>query len=34
MTDDYFVELFAHLFPDNPLNEQISYVPYFSGTQR
>ncbi|MGN0078658.1 MAG: deoxyguanosinetriphosphate triphosphohydrolase family protein [Coriobacteriales bacterium] len=34
MTDDYFVELFAHLFPDSPLNDQISYVPYFSGAQR
>ena len=29
MTDDYFVDLFAHLFPDDPLNGQIAYRGYF-----
>lgn len=29
MTDDYFVDVFAKLFPDNPLNEEIKYVEYF-----
>jgi dGTPase len=29
MTDDYFVDLFKTLFPDDPLNNEISYVPYF-----
>ena len=30
MTDDYFVELFRHLYPDDPLNDEIVYRPYFS----
>ncbi|MGN0037719.1 MAG: deoxyguanosinetriphosphate triphosphohydrolase family protein [Coriobacteriales bacterium] len=29
MTDDYFIELFAHLFPHSPLNAEIRYEPYF-----
>ena len=29
MTDDYFVELYKTLFPDDPLNKQVGYVPYF-----
>ena len=29
MTDDYFVALFGHLFPNDPLNEQVVYHPYF-----
>ena len=29
MTDDYFVELYRHLFPDDPKSDAISYVPYF-----
>ena len=29
MTDDYFIELFAHLFPESPLNAEIRYEPYF-----
>lgn len=29
MTDDYFVDLFAYLFPDNPLNGRIKYHEYF-----
>ncbi|MGI6032345.1 MAG: deoxyguanosinetriphosphate triphosphohydrolase family protein [Coriobacteriales bacterium] len=29
MTDDYFIELFAHLFPDDPLNEKVVYKGYF-----
>lgn len=29
MTDDYFVELFAYLFPDDPVNKLVRYEPYF-----
>jgi dGTPase len=29
MTDDYFVEIFRHLFPDDPLADGIRYVGYF-----
>ena len=29
MTDDYFIDLFAKLFPDDPLNDEIKYVSYF-----
>lgn len=29
MTDDYFVEVFKYLYPDNELNKQIRYVEYF-----
>ena len=29
MTDDYFVDLFKHIYPDNKLNNDVSYVPYF-----
>ena len=30
MTDDYFVELYRHLFPNDPKSTAISYVPYFA----
>ena len=29
MTDDYFLEIFAYLFPDDELNKSVSYVDYF-----
>ena len=29
MTDDYFVELFRYLFPDDPLNDEVRYSTYF-----
>lgn len=29
MTDDYFVDLFKYMFPENPLNKEVKYVPYF-----
>ena len=29
MTDDYFLELFAHEFPDDELRTKIKYVSYF-----
>jgi len=29
MTDDYFVDVFAYLFPDNELSKRIKYVEYF-----
>jgi dGTPase len=29
MTDDYFVDLFAKIFPDDPLSKEIDYVSYF-----
>lgn len=29
MTDDYFIDVFALLFPDDPLNAQIKFVGYF-----
>lgn len=29
MTDDYFVELHRHLFPDDPVNQLVRYEPYF-----
>ena len=29
MTDDYFIALFAHLFPGDPLNDRVTYHPYF-----
>lgn len=29
MTDDYFIGLFRHVFPEDPLNDQVHYVPYF-----
>lgn len=29
MTDDYFIDLFANLFPDNPLNNELVYREYF-----
>lgn len=29
MTDDYFIDVFRHLFPDDPLNDAIEYVEYF-----
>lgn len=30
MTDDYFIELYRHLFPDDPLNGEVRYHPYFA----
>ena len=29
MTDDYFISLFKFLFPDDPLNDEVSYDTYF-----
>lgn len=29
MTDDYFIDLYAYLFPNDPLNEQVDYRNYF-----
>ena len=29
MADDYFVDLFKHMFPENKLNDEVCYVPYF-----
>ncbi len=29
MTDDYFIDAFAYLFPNNALREKIQYVEYF-----
>jgi len=29
MTDDYFIDLFAQLFPNDPLNREIKYISYF-----
>lgn len=30
MTDDYFIELYKSVFPNDSLNDRVSYVPYFS----
>lgn len=29
MTDDYFIDLYRHLFPGDPLNDAVVYEPYF-----
>ena len=29
MTDDYFIDLFKHLFPDDQLNDQVHFRNYF-----
>jgi dGTP triphosphohydrolase len=29
MTDDYFIDLFKKMFPEDPLNDKINYVSYF-----
>lgn len=29
MTDDYFIDLYAYLFPDDPLNGEVRYRSYF-----
>ncbi len=29
MTDDYFIDLFKHLYPNDPLNEEVHYRNYF-----
>jgi len=29
MTDDYFIEVFKYLYPDDGLNKQIRYIEYF-----
>ena len=29
MTDDYFIDVFRFLFPDDPLNSKIKYIEYF-----
>ena len=29
MTDDYFIDLYAYLFPDDPFNQKVRYIPYF-----
>ena len=29
MTDDYFVELYRFLYPDDPVNKLVRYEPYF-----
>jgi dGTPase len=31
MTDDYFIEIFKYLFPEDALNKEIKYVEYFDG---
>ncbi len=31
MTDDYFLEAFRFLFPDDKLNDNVKYVGYFDG---
>jgi dGTPase len=30
MTDDYFLDLFKYMFKDDPLNNHVKYVEYFS----
>jgi dGTP triphosphohydrolase len=32
MTDDYFIDLFKKMFPNNPLNQEIKYKEYFAET--
>ncbi|MCQ2383040.1 MAG: phosphohydrolase, partial [Clostridia bacterium] len=34
MTDDYFVELFKFMFPNDPLNKQVIYQNYFDGYKK
>lgn len=29
MTDDYFLDAFAHIFPDDPLNKKVKFIGYF-----
>jgi len=29
MTDDYFLDLFKRIFPDDRLNEEILFITYF-----
>ena len=29
MTDDYFIDLFAEEFPEDPLNKEVKYISYF-----
>jgi len=29
MTDDYFIDCYAYLFPADPLNKEIQYIGYF-----
>ena len=29
MTDDYFIDLYEYLFPDDPFNQKVRYIPYF-----
>jgi dGTPase len=29
MTDDYFIDVFKYIFPDDPLNEEARYIGYF-----
>lgn len=29
MTDDYFIDLFKHLYPNDPLNDEVRYQGYF-----
>ncbi len=29
MTDDYFLEIFGYLFPDDELNKSVKYISYF-----
>lgn len=31
MTDDYFIDLYKFMFPNDPLNESIKYHSYFEG---
>ena len=31
MTDDYFLDAFSRIFPDDALNKEVSYVGYFDG---
>ena len=29
MTDDYFLDIFSHLFPEHPLVQKVQYIEYF-----
>ena len=29
MTDDYFIDLYRKLYPDDPINGQVIYKDYF-----
>ncbi|MDE6401166.1 MAG: phosphohydrolase, partial [Clostridiales bacterium] len=33
MTDDYFIDAFKHLFPNDELNEKVNFTGYFDKKQ-